>query len=315
MNATQRCLRDQVLVITGAESGIGFATAEIAAERGAAVVLAAQSQLDLTGAVARIAQNGGCVAAVAADPGNERHIVQVGLAAIREFGRIDTWVNCASIDRDGALLDQPTREARRLFDLNFWSVVYGCRVAVEHMKSHGGTIVNVGREVSDRAAPLVGIYHVSKEAVRGYTDALRAELRHAESPVRVSFVKHVPVESAPHPYAPPNDRTARRRVGQPPDVVARAILRCAERPVREVRIGGTPRLHFSLSTIAPPVVALGAVVAAGALRHAAEESNRRDRRNSIPEENAAMAGSSAAASSRFRLLRPRLRRVPLSPPR
>jgi len=266
MNATQRSLRDQVIVITGAASGIGFATAEIAAERGAAVVLAAQSQLDLAGAVERIAQKGGCVAAVAADVGNERHIAQVGRAAVHEFGRIDTWVNCASIDRDGALLDQPTREARRLFDLNFWSVVYGCKVAVEHMKSHGGTIVNVGKEVSDRAAPLVGIYHVSKEAVRGYTDALRAELRNIRPLVRVSFVKHVPVESAPLPYGPLNvHKTARRRPAQPPDVVARAILRCAERPVREVRIGGTPLLQLTLSTIAPPVVALGAVVAAGAL--------------------------------------------------
>ena len=264
MIPTQPSLREQVIVITGATSAIGLATAEIAAERGATVVLAAQSQLDLAGAVARIAQKGGCVTTVAADVGNERHIAQIGVAAVRQFGRIDTWVNGAGGGLHGALLEQPVREARRLFDLTFWSVVYGCRVAVEHMRSRGGTIVNVGNGVSDHTAALVGIDLVSKQAVRTYTDALRTELRQAGAPVQVCFVKPVPIEAPPLPYGPINvERKARRRLAQPPEAVARAILRCAEKPVREVRVSGAPRLQLSLSTIAPPMVALGAVVAVG----------------------------------------------------
>src|SRR5262249_56336483 len=109
------------------------------------------------------------------------------------------------------------------------------------MKGQGGMMVNVGEEGADRAAPLVGIYHVSKEAVRGYTDALRAELRNIRPLVRVSFVKHVPVESAPLPYGPLNvHKTARRRPAQPPDVVARAILRTPDLPLTHVTRQRTP---------------------------------------------------------------------------
>src|SRR5262249_17731140 len=144
----------------------------------------------------------------------------------------------------------------------FWSVVYGCRVAVGHLRAHGGTIVNLGCEVSGRAAAHVGIYHVSKQAVRGYTDALRAELRQARTPVRVSFVTAVPVEEAPLPYGPIADRKARRWLAQPPEAVARAILPCAARPVGEVRMGG-PWRQLGLSTSAPAGVAPGGFVAAG----------------------------------------------------
>ncbi|MBW8860897.1 MAG: SDR family NAD(P)-dependent oxidoreductase, partial [Acidobacteria bacterium] len=169
MSITQKPLEDQVIVITGASSGIGLTTAEIAAERGAAVVLAARSESDLTDVVARIRKKGGRATAVTADVADERQVAQIGMAAMREFGRIDTWVNNAGLGMYGRLVDQPIEEKRKLFDINFWGVVYGCKVAIEHMRTKGGTIINIGSEVSDRAAPLLGLYSASKHAVRGYT--------------------------------------------------------------------------------------------------------------------------------------------------
>ena len=253
MSLTQKPLKDQVIVITGASSGIGLTTAEIAADRGAAVVLAARSESDLADVVARIRRKGGRATAVAADVADQRQVTQIGMAAMREFGRIDTWVNNAGLGMYGRLVDQPIEEKRKLFDINFWGVVYGCKVAFEHMRTKGGTIINIGSEVSDRAAPLLGLYSASKHAVRGYTDALRMELEHDRIPIQVSLVKPGPIDT-PFPQHAPNymDKEPKHAPPvYPPEEVAYAILKCAEKPVREVTVGGVPRLQIAMATLAP----------------------------------------------------------------
>ena len=253
MKPQQKSLKDQVIVVTGASSGIGLATAEIAAARGAAVVLAARSGGELTDAVSRIRGTGGRAAAVAADVADERHVAQIAMAAMREFGRIDTWVNNAGIGMYGRLLEQPIEEKRKLFETNFWGVVHGCKVAVEHMRTRGGTIVNIGSEVSDRAAPLLGIYSASKHAVKGYTDALRMELEHDGIPIWVSLVKPGPIDT-PFPQHAPNymDKEPKHAPPvYPPEEVANTILKCAETRVREIVVGGVPRLQVAMGTIAP----------------------------------------------------------------
>src|SRR3954464_9903959 len=106
MSITQKPLTDQVIVITGASSGIGLTTAEIAAERGAAVVLAARSDSELTDAVARIRNSGGRATAVGPDAAGEPQVAQIAMAAMREFGRIDAWVNNAGLGMYGRLMDQ-----------------------------------------------------------------------------------------------------------------------------------------------------------------------------------------------------------------
>ena len=253
MSLTQKPLKDQVIVITGASSGIGLTTAEIAAERGAAVVLAARSESDLTDVVARIRHKGGRAAAVTADVADERQVAQIGMAAMREFGRIDTWVNNAGLGMYGRLIDQPIEEKRKVFEINFWGVVYGCKVALEHMRSKGGTIINIGSEVSDRAAPLLGLYSAAKHAVRGYTDAVRMELEHDHIPIHVSLVKPGPIDT-PFPQHAANymDKEPKHAPPvYPPEEVAYAILKCAEKPVREVTVGGVPRLQIAMATLAP----------------------------------------------------------------
>src|SRR4051812_31111875 len=253
MKPTFRQLKDQVIVITGASSGIGLTTAEIAAKRGAAVVLAARSDSELTDAVARIRNSGGRATAVAADVADEAQVAQIAMAAMREFGRIDAWVNNAGLGMYGRLMDQPIEEKRKLFEINFWGVVHGCKTAVEHMRTRGGTIVNIGSEVSDRAAPLLGIYSAAKHAVRGYTDALRMELEHDRIAIQVSLVKPGPIDT-PFPQHAPNymDKEPKHAPPvYPPEEVAYAILKCAQTPVREITVGGVPRLQMALGAIAP----------------------------------------------------------------
>ena len=169
-------LKDQVIVITGGSSGIGLATARMAARRGARVVLAARNQEDLRDVVNEIISNGGRAVAVVADVASPDAVDRIGEKALLEFGVIDTWVNNAGLSIYGKLADVPLLDKRRLFDINFWGVVHGCSTAISLMKDRGGVLINIGSEVSDLAIPLLGIYSASYHGVKGYTDALRMEV-------------------------------------------------------------------------------------------------------------------------------------------
>jgi short-subunit dehydrogenase len=247
-------LKDQVIVITGASSGIGLATARMAARRGARVVMAARNEQDVKEAAEEIRANGGRAIAVAADVSDEAAVARLGEAALMEFGTVDTWVNNAGLSIYGKLTEVPLADKRKLFDINFWGVVHGCRTAVRLMKHRGGVLINIGSEVSDVAIPLQGIYSASKHAVKGYTDALRMELEHDRIPVAVTLVKPSAINT---PY--PEHARNYLEDGVPalppplyaPEVVAEAILRCAERPVRDVIVGGAGRLQVALGNLAP----------------------------------------------------------------
>ncbi len=247
-------IKDQVIVITGASSGIGLSTARMAAKRGARVVLTARNDADLRSVTDEIRAGGARAIAVTADVANEADMDRVADAAVREFGTIDTWVNNAGLSIYGKLIDIPLQDKRRLFDVNFWGVVHGCRTAVRVLKQHGGALINIGSEVSDRAIPLQGIYSASKHAVAGYTDALRMELEHDGLPISVTLVK----PSATNTPFPEHARNYMEE-GVPalpppiyaPEVVADAILKCAEKPIREVQVGGSGKVHVLMGRLAP----------------------------------------------------------------
>jgi len=246
-------LRDQVIVITGASSGIGLATARMAAERDARVVLASRNEKDLRAATEEINMRGGRATHVVADVAVPQDVDRIADVALREFGGFDTWVNNAGISIYGKLTEVPMEDQRRLFDVNFWGVVNGCRTAVRHFSRHGGTIINIGSVVSDRAIPLQGMYSASKHAVIGYTDALRMELEHDGLPITVTtvkpasintpFVEHARNYMPEAPTLPPPVYA--------PEVVADAILRCAERRFREVTVGGGGRVLSVIGRVAP----------------------------------------------------------------
>jgi short-subunit dehydrogenase len=254
MKHTPKPLQQQVIVITGASSGIGLTTARMAAQRGARVVMAARNTADLEAMATEITLNGGKAIAVTTDVADPDAVDRLGEAALAAFGTIDTWVNNAGVSIYGRLDDVPLADKRTLFDINFWGVVHGCRTALRLMRDRGGVIVNVGSEVSDVAIPLQGIYSASKHAVKGYTDALRMELDHDEVPIAVSLVKPSAINT---PY--PEHARSYLDEGVPalppprykPEAVAEAILRCAERPVRDVVVGGAGRMQIAMGRLAP----------------------------------------------------------------
>jgi short-subunit dehydrogenase len=258
MKPTLKRLSDQVFVITGASSGIGLTTAELAAREGARVVLTARSESELGNATEWIRRSGGRAVYVTADVTDPWQIEDVARRAVEEFGGIDTWVNNAGVGMYGRLIDQPLEQKRKIFDASFWSVVHGCRAALPHMRERGGVIINIGSQTSDRAAPLLGIYSAAKHAVKGYTDALRMELEHDRVPVWVSLVKPGPIDT-PFPQHAANFMEREPKHAPPvypPEEVAFAILKCAQRPIREVTVGGVPRLQGAIAAIAPRLVDL-----------------------------------------------------------
>jgi short-subunit dehydrogenase len=246
-------LHQQVIVITGATSGIGLATARMAARRGASLVLAARSEEGLQLAVDDIRTMGGRAIPVIADVAEPEASERISDAAIREFGGFDTWVNNAGISIYGRLEEIAVDDMRRLFDVNFWGVVYGCRTAVKHLKARGGVIINIGSVVSDRAIPLQGIYSASKHAVKGYTEALRMELEKDDAPIALTLVKPTSIATPyiDHARSYMEEKPTLPPPAYHPEAVARAILRCAERPVRDVIVGGAGHMISTLGRLAP----------------------------------------------------------------
>src|SRR5687767_4860134 len=171
-----KSIDEQVMVITGASSGIGLCTAQSAATAGAKLVLMARSEEALRDIVGQINASGGQAIHVVGDVSNRADMERVAMEAISRFGRIDTWVNNAGLAIYGRLHESSDEDNRRLFDVNFWGVVYGSLVALPYLKQSGGALINVGSEVSEAAAPLLGMYVASKHAVKGFTDCLRIEV-------------------------------------------------------------------------------------------------------------------------------------------
>jgi len=118
-------LKDQTIVITGATSGIGLATARMAARAGASVVLSGRSAEALESVCEEIEAAGGKAAAVVADVSNPEDVRRLAEEAVRRFGGFDTWVNNAGVSIYGNVFDIPIEDQRKLFETNYWGVVTG----------------------------------------------------------------------------------------------------------------------------------------------------------------------------------------------
>ena len=246
-------INEQVMVITGATSGIGLTTARMAAEQGVKLLLVARNEDALRQLTDEINQNGGSAGFHACDVANEGSLREAANKAVSQFGRIDTWVNNAGASIYGRIMDVPIEDLRRVFETNVWGVVYGSRIAVEFMGDNGGALINVGSEVSDAPVPLQGIYSSSKHAVKGFTDSLRMELEADGLPISVSLVKPTATHT-PFPENAKNFLPYEPQLPGPlysPDLVAEAILYCAENPTREFFVGEMSKAHSSFAMNAP----------------------------------------------------------------
>jgi short-subunit dehydrogenase len=253
MQFSLKPLSQQIIVITGATSGIGLCTARMAAKRGANVVAVARNEAALCELVDEINDSGGRATYAVADVADEEALKRAAEIAVERFGGIDTWVNNAGASIYGRIMDVRTEDLRRLFETNLWGVVHGSRIAVEHLRERGGALINVGSETSDAAVPLQGMYSASKHAVKGFTDALRMELEADKLPISLTLIKPTAIHT-PFPENARNYLSYEPQLPAPlyaPELVAQAILHCAESPTRDFFVGGMAKVHSSMALNTP----------------------------------------------------------------
>lgn len=252
-------MEEQVVVITGASSGIGLVTARMAARRGAAVVLAARNEQALAQVAQEIRDAGGRAVHVVADVGKEDDVARIAAAAVAEFGRFDTWVNNAGVSIFGQVDQVSTADMHRMFDTVYWGVVHGSRAAIEHFRDRrgpAGAIVNVGSFFGDRAPSLQSTCSSAKFAVHGFTEAMRVEMAAEGVPVSVTLLHPGRIDTPynEHAQAYTGRQPAHRGMIYPPEAVAEAVLHAAAHPVRDLFIGGQSTALVLLSQAAPRLV-------------------------------------------------------------
>jgi short-subunit dehydrogenase len=254
MDVRLKPVEDQVIVITGASSGIGLATARLAAGRGATVVLAARTGSTLEQIAAQIRAAGGRAEAVECDVAVPEQVRALARRAVERFGRIDTWVNDAGLSIYGRIEEVAEADARKLFDTNFWGVYHGSLAALPYLRAHGGALINVGSEVSEAVVPLQGMYAASKHAVKGLTDALRVEVCEIDkAPVSITLIQPTAVDT-PFPQHARNYMDKEPKLPTPqiePERVAEAILHAAEHPTRDTRVGAMSKVNTTMAKVAP----------------------------------------------------------------
>jgi NADP-dependent 3-hydroxy acid dehydrogenase YdfG len=245
--------REQVIVITEATASIGWATARLAARLGARVVVAGRDENLLQRLTEETHRDGGEIMSVHADISKEEDVRRIVSAAVRTFGSFDSWINTAAGSVSGKCSDASASHIREVFETNFWGLVYGSRAAVTHYKKHqiSGTIINVAsREGQNTSQDM--ICTASRFAVQGWTNALRAELEKEKAPVSISTVFTARVNPVHLPAAGMDPGcVAETELTQTPEVVADAILHCAQHPKRNIYIANRPGLFDRIGN-APP---------------------------------------------------------------
>ena len=253
MKLSLKKLKDQVVVITGATSGIGLVTARMAAQRGACMVLAARNETALQKLIMEDVFRGRSAVYVRADVANLEDVKRIAEKAVEAFGRIDTWINNAGVSIYGRIMEVSEDDNRRLFETNYWGVVNGSKTAVENLRENGGALINIGSTLSDRAIPLQGHYCASKHAVKGFTDALRMEIEEEELPISATLIKPAAIDT-PYKLHAKNYLGVMPENPPPvyaPETVAEAILYCAEHPTRDVFVGGGGKALSLMGNYAP----------------------------------------------------------------
>ncbi len=226
-------IEDKVVVITGASSGIGEATALLLAERGAKVVLGARGSDRLEALAARIAQAGGEAAYARTDVKRREGLSNLVKLACERYGRLDVLVNNAGIGPISPLDDLRVAEWEDMIDINIKGVLYGIAAALPVFRKQGfGHFVNTASTAGHKTVPNQAVYSGTKFAVRAISEGLRQE---AGDKLRVTiispgFVKTPFVETVANAEAKAQLTASRDKMAIPPDAIARAIAFAIEQP-------------------------------------------------------------------------------------
>ena len=230
----------KIVVVTGASAGVGRATALAFARRGDRVGLIARDIGALNDVRQQIQREGGTALAVAADVSDQAQVEAAASTIEGVLGAIDIWVNNAMVTVFGPFMRLGPDEFHRVTEVTYLGTVHGTRAALKRMLPRNrGVIIQIGSALAYRSIPLQSAYCGAKAAIRAFTDALRSELLHDNSRVRLTMVQLPAVNTPQFDWA----RDLMPHLPRPvapvfqPEVIADAIVWAAEAGRREVLVG------------------------------------------------------------------------------
>src|SRR5438552_9682917 len=249
--------KPEVVVITGASAGVGRATVQAFARRGARLGLIARGADGLEAARKEVEQLGGSALVFAVDVSDADKIEEAAAGVEEEFGPIDIWVNNAMVSVFSSVKEMTAEEFHRVTEVTYLGVVYGTLAALRRMLARNrGAIVQVGSALAYRGIPLQAAYCGAKHAIQGFTESLRCELLHDKSRVHVAMVQ------LPAMNTPQFDWVRSRLPGAPqpvppifaPELAAEAIVWAASHRRREISVGSPTVAAIWANKIASPIL-------------------------------------------------------------
>lgn len=248
----------QVVVLVGASSGVGRDAALQFAARGARVIAAARDEQALGSLIEEVRRQGGEATALPTDVTDFGQVQALADAVRERYGRIDTWVQLASVFLSARVEDTTPEEFRRVIEVDLLGAVHGAKAALPHLRSNGGALIFLSSVAAKRSAPLHAAYSAAKHGVEGFLAALRVELMHDGVPVSVTSVRPATMNTPLFDKA--RSKLGVKGIGPPPiyqpRIASEAILYAAEHPVRDIRIGAAARAMELMQCISPRLLDL-----------------------------------------------------------
>lgn len=244
----------RVVVVTGASSGVGRATARAFADAGADLALLARGRDGLEIAAKEVESSGRRAAFFPTDVADPDQVEASASEIERTLGPIDVWVNDAMVSVFSPFLEMTPDEFRRVTDVTYLGAVHGTYAALRRMVPRDrGVIVQVGSALAYRGIPLQSAYCGAKHAVQGFTESVRCELLHDRSRVRITMVQ------LPALNTPQFDVALIRLPWEPqpvppiyqPEIAARAVVWASEHPRRELWVGGSTAATLIANSVVP----------------------------------------------------------------
>jgi len=226
-------LRDRVVIVTGASSGIGYVTARAFARRGAVVVGVARRRELLEKLVAECRTTSPRSDHLCGDLGERSFAEHVVDETARRFGRVDVLVNNAAVSKHKQIYHTTADEAEAVMRVNFLSCVWTTFAAIPYMlRDGGGTVVNVSSFAAKVAPPREALYAASKAAMNAFSEGLWNDL--AGSGIHVAIVNPGPIDT--EIWLKEDEPPAYDGKKHPPEIVTDAILEAIERRVHEITV-------------------------------------------------------------------------------
>jgi NADP-dependent 3-hydroxy acid dehydrogenase YdfG len=227
-------IKNKIVVVTGASSGLGEATARLLSAQGATVVLGARRADRLQSLAKDLESRGGKALALTTDVTRREQVKALVDSAVQTYGRIDVMINNAGLMPQAPLERLKVDEWEQMIDVNIKGVLYGIAAALPHMqRQKAGHFINVSSVAGHRVGPGFAVYAATKYAVRALSEGLRQEVKPYNIRTTVISPGAVATElpdSVTDPDASKRIRTFYAQVAVPADSFARAVAFAMSQP-------------------------------------------------------------------------------------